>query len=239
VMPLALVTKRLEAADVPHARAGSEGAEPAGRARRHLRAAAEGVVRHLTRCFDELGSAERSSADHHAPRDSPKCSTRSKRRGDPWSRSSARQPCVLLEQVRCPVRRRHRPRPGHQRPEAEHREVGGDLTGRQPLRRQRQNNLIDTREAALTLAHDLRGERGRRVSRHLDLHRADLSTVLVRLEQLPTAQFATAALRTCLDQRPVRAPSIRRWCSVSTAWTSPSKLICLPKGCGIVRPVCQ
>jgi len=65
--------------------------------------------------------------------------------------------------------------------------VGGDLTGRQPLRRQRQNNLIDTREAALTLAHDLRGERGRRVSRHLDLDRADLSIVLVRLEQLPTA----------------------------------------------------
>ena len=50
----------------------------------------------------------------------------------------------------------------------------GDLTGRQSLCRQRQDDLIDTGQPTLTLLDDLRIERAVGVPGHLDLDRPDL-----------------------------------------------------------------
>jgi len=52
--------------------------------------------------------------------------------------------------------------------------VSGDLTGRQPLCRERQYDLIDTSQPALTLLDDLWLERAVRIARYLDLDRPDL-----------------------------------------------------------------
>jgi hypothetical protein len=53
-------------------------------------------------------------------------------------------------------------------------EVRRDLPGGQPPGGQRQDDLVDPVQAALTLAHDHRLEAGVAVSRDFDLHRADL-----------------------------------------------------------------
>jgi hypothetical protein len=50
------------------------------------------------------------------------------------------------------------------------REMRRDLTRRQPLRIQRQNDLIHPGQPPLPLLHDLRLERPRPVPRHIDLH---------------------------------------------------------------------
>jgi hypothetical protein len=53
-------------------------------------------------------------------------------------------------------------------------EVCGDLPGGQPARSQRQHDLIDTIQTALTLAHNGRRETALPVAGHLDVHRPDL-----------------------------------------------------------------
>ena len=52
--------------------------------------------------------------------------------------------------------------------------MGCDFPGREPLRAQRQHDLVNTGQPALPLLHDLRIERRAGVPRHVDLHRPDL-----------------------------------------------------------------
>jgi hypothetical protein len=76
-------------------------------------------------------------------------------------------------------------------------EMRGDLTGRQPTRRERQHDLIDPCEPSLALADDLRLERRLSVPRDLDLDRPDLREH--RLGACPvTAVAAVASCRVVL-----------------------------------------
>lgn len=52
--------------------------------------------------------------------------------------------------------------------------MGFDLTGRQPLRRERDDHRVDPVQAALTLAHGQRIEAAVTIPRHLDVDRTDL-----------------------------------------------------------------
>jgi hypothetical protein len=52
--------------------------------------------------------------------------------------------------------------------------MGFDLTGRQPLRGERDDHRVDPVQAALTLAHGLRIEAAFTIPRHLDVDRTDL-----------------------------------------------------------------
>ena len=79
--------------------------------------------------------------------------------------SSSRTRSVILEIVSG------RPRCRTPRP------VGFDLTGRQPLRRQRDHHRIDPIEAALVLAHRHRFEGPVTIPRGVDLHRAEWETL--------------------------------------------------------------
>ncbi len=60
-----------------------------------------------------------------------------------------------------------------------------DLTRRQPLGRQRDHHLVDTIEAALALADGLRLERAVTITRHVELHRADLGDHRLRPRPVP------------------------------------------------------
>jgi hypothetical protein len=77
-------------------------------------------------------------------------------------------------------------------------EVRRNLPGRQPARRQRQHDLIHPGQPALPLPHNRRSERGLDITRHLDLHRADLGQH--RLGPHPVAGVATVApIGSCLS----------------------------------------
>ena len=73
----------------------------------------------------------------------------------------------------------------------------GDLTGRQPLCRERDHQLIDTRQAALALLDDLRLERPLAVAGDVDPNLADLGQHRLRAGPV-TGVALVAALRRVL-----------------------------------------